>query len=90
MTNWRFAASSGWPPTKRTKSALSGFTEKQAALKNVETENDLADFSQEKPAQSVRDLAKLDVDLDKWKQMLRSTSDLFRSDSGAGDEQRVC
>jgi TldD protein len=65
---------------KAYKSALSGFTEKQAALKNVETENDLADFSQEKPAQSVRDLARVDVDLDKWKQTLRATSDLFRSD----------
>src|SRR5260221_10235786 len=60
---------------KAYKSALSGFTEKQAALKSVETENDLADFSDEKPAQSVRDLAKLDVDLGKWKQTLRTTSD---------------
>src|SRR6478609_5274851 len=65
---------------KAYKSALSGFTEKQAALKNVETESDLADFSQEKPAQSVRDLAKVDVDLNKWKQEVRTTSDLFRSD----------
>ncbi|HEU4415567.1 MAG TPA: metallopeptidase TldD-related protein [Candidatus Angelobacter sp.] len=65
---------------KAYKAALSGFTEKQAALKNVETENDLVDFSQEKPAQSVHDLVKSDVDISKWKQMLRSTSDLFRSD----------
>src|SRR5579864_6301978 len=65
---------------KAYKSALSGFTEKQAALKSVETENDMADFSEEKPAQSVRDLAKLDVDLDKWKQEIRATSDLFRTD----------
>lgn len=65
---------------KAYKSALSGFTEKEAALKNVETENDLADFSQEKPSQSVRDLSRLDVDLSKWKQTLRATSDLFRSD----------
>jgi TldD protein len=65
---------------KAYKSALSGLTEKQAALKSMETENDLADFSQEKPAQSVRDLAKLDVDLDRWKQTLRTTSDLFRGD----------
>jgi TldD protein len=65
---------------KAYKSALSGFTEKQAALKSVETETDLADFSEEKPAQSFRDLAKLDVDLDKWKQTLRATSDLFRDD----------
>jgi TldD protein len=65
---------------KAYKSALSGFTEKQAALKSVETESDLADFSEEKAAQSVRDLAKLDVDLDKWKQTLRTTSDMFRGD----------
>jgi len=65
---------------KAYKSALSGFTEKQAALKNVETESDLADFSEEKPSQSVHDLAKVNTDLDKWKQTLRATSDLFRSD----------
>jgi predicted Zn-dependent protease len=65
---------------KAYKSALSGFTEKQAALKSVETETDLADFSHEKPEQSVRDLAKLDVDLDKWKQEIRVISDMFRSD----------
>jgi TldD protein len=67
---------------KAYKSALSGFTEKQAALKNVETENDLVDFSQEKPAQSVKDPAKIEVNVDAWKQMLRSTSDVFRSDPG--------
>jgi TldD protein len=65
---------------KAYKSALSGLTEKQAALKSMETENDLADFSEEKPAQSVHDLAKVDVDMDKWKQTLRTTSDMFRSD----------
>jgi len=65
---------------KAYKAALTGFTEKQAALKNVETENDLADFSQEKPSQSLRDLVKPELDLNKWKQMLRSTSDIFRND----------
>lgn len=65
---------------KAYKAALTGFTEKQAALKNVETENDLADFSQEKPAQSVSDPARIGADLDKWKQTLRSTSEMFRSD----------
>ena len=40
----------------------------------------MADFSQEKPSQSVQDSARLQVDLDKWKQMARSTSNLFRSD----------
>jgi TldD protein len=65
---------------KAYKAALNGLTQKQAALKNVESDNDLVDFSQEKPAQSVRDLAKLGVNLDTWKQNLRTTSDLFRSD----------
>jgi hypothetical protein len=65
---------------KAYKAALTGFTEKQAALKNVETENDLVDFSQEKPSQSVRELANSGLDMEKWKQTLRSTSDIFRSD----------
>lgn len=65
---------------KAYKSALSGLTEKQAALKNVVTENDVADFSRETPAQSFRDLAKLEADQNTWRQMLRSTSELFRSE----------
>ena len=67
---------------KAYKAALNGLTEKQAALKNVEAEQDVADFSQEPPAQSVQDLSRLDVSLDSWKQQLRSTSDLFRRDPG--------
>lgn len=65
---------------KAYKAALGGLTEKQAALKNVEVENDVADFSQEKPAVSVHDLVKLDANLDAWKAKLRATSDLFRRD----------
>src|SRR5215468_3466184 len=67
---------------KAYKAALNGLTEKQAALKNVEAEQDVADFSQEPPAQSVQELSRLDVSLDAWKQQLRSTSDLFRRDPG--------
>src|SRR5262249_60731572 len=66
---------------KAYKAALTGFTEKQAALKKLESESDLVDFSREKPTQSVHDLAKPGVDMEKWRQMLRSTSDIFRSDS---------
>src|SRR5215471_17649513 len=65
---------------KAYKSALNGLTEKQAALKNVQAEAGISDFSQEKPKQSVSDLARLDADLDRWKQMARSTSDAFRRD----------
>lgn len=65
---------------KAYKAALTGLTEKEAALKNVVIETDLPDFSQEKPVESVHDLPRLDVNLDQWKQMARTTSDLFRRD----------
>jgi TldD protein len=65
---------------KAYKAALSGLTEKQAALKNVVVETELPDFSREHPMESVGDLAGLNVDLGKWKQLVRSTSDLFRAD----------
>lgn len=65
---------------KAYKAALSGLTEKQAALKNVVVETDLPDFTREKAVESVSDLPRLNADLNKWKQLLRSTSDLFRQD----------
>jgi TldD protein len=65
---------------KAYKAALSGLTQKRAALKNVEVESDVPDFSKEEAVHSFKDLAKLDVDLDEWKRILRSTSDLFRQD----------
>ncbi|MBZ5525106.1 MAG: peptidase U62 [Acidobacteriia bacterium] len=65
---------------KAYKAALSGLTEKQAALKNVQVENEVADFSQEKPAESIQPTASLTLDRNVWRQTLRSTSDLFRSD----------
>lgn len=65
---------------KAYKAALSGLTEKQAALKNVQVENAVADFSQEKPAESIQPTASLTLDRNVWRQTLRSTSDLFRSD----------
>ena len=65
---------------KAYKSALNGLTEKQAALKNVVVETELPDFSHEKPGESVRDVQRLAGDLDLWKGLTRSTSELFRSD----------
>src|ERR1700746_1513765 len=67
---------------KAYKAALGGLTEKEAALKNVVVETVLPDFSQEKPVESVHDLPKLDANLGYWKQMARTTSDLFRRDPG--------
>ncbi len=68
---------------KAYKAALSGLTLKQAALKKFQIESEqanVADFSQEKTSESIRDLSRLDTNLDQWKQMLRHTSDLFRAD----------
>jgi len=65
---------------KAYKAALTGLTEKEAALKNVVVETELPDFSQEKPVESVNELPRLDTDLEKWKQTTRATSDLFRRD----------
>ncbi|HKW75589.1 MAG TPA: metallopeptidase TldD-related protein, partial [Terriglobales bacterium] len=65
---------------KAYKAALNGLTQKQAALKNVETEDDVADFSQEKPEDSVHELQKLNLDMGAWKQRLRSTSEAFRGE----------
>jgi TldD protein len=65
---------------KAYKAALTGLTEKQAALKNVEADKDLFDFSQEKPAVAVSQPSTLGVNLNDWKQRVRATSDLFRSD----------
>jgi TldD protein len=65
---------------KAYKAALSGLTAKQAALKNVVVDQEIPDFSHEKSAESVHNLVKFDANIEEWKQMLRSTSDLFRSD----------
>ena len=65
---------------KAYKDALTGLTEKEAALKNVVVETELPDFSEQKPVEAVNELPTLDTSLEKWKQMIRSTSDLFRRD----------
>src|SRR5258708_30924089 len=79
---------------KAYKAALSALTAKQAALKNVVIENQIADFSQEKSSEFVRDPVQSKIDLDHWKQELRATSDLFRNDpelqsSGADFQFRI-
>ncbi|HWZ42745.1 MAG TPA: metallopeptidase TldD-related protein [Candidatus Saccharimonadales bacterium] len=65
---------------KAYKAALGGLSEKQAALKNVQVENEIADFSQEKPTELVQPVAGIDVDRNAWREKLRVSSDLFRSD----------
>lgn len=74
---------------KAYKAALNGLTDKEAALKNVVVETDLPDFSQEKPGDSVGSLRSVDADLDKWKQQIRQTSDLFRADPDLESSEAV-
>jgi predicted Zn-dependent protease len=70
-----------WLATDRAyKAALSGLSEKQAALKTAVVEHPVPDFSREKPVESVRDLGKAEVDEAAWKQRVRAISDLFRAD----------
>jgi hypothetical protein len=74
---------------KAYKAALGGLSEKQAALKNLQTESEVADFSQEKPSKSVQSTADLGTDLDAWKKSLRTTSDLFRRDPSLDSSDAV-
>ena len=74
---------------KAYKAALGGLSEKQAALKNLQTESEVADFSQEKPSKSVQSTVDLGTDLDAWKKSLRTTSDLFRRDPSLDSSDAV-
>jgi hypothetical protein len=65
---------------KAYKAALGGLSEKQAALKNLQSENEVADFSQEKASQSIQKTIQLGADLEAWKKNIRVASDLFRRD----------
>ena len=71
-----------WLATDRAyKAALTGLTAKESMLKNLVTDTAMPDdFSKEPPVDAVEELPKLEAQLDKWKQIVRATSDLFRAD----------
>lgn len=67
---------------KAYKVALNGLTAKEQMLKNLVADSTMPDdFSREQPVDSVLELPRLEAQVDKWKQILRSTSDLFRADA---------
>ena len=67
---------------KAYKVALTGLTAKEQMLKNLVADSTMPDdFSREQPLDSVLELPRLDTQVDKWKHIVRSTSDLFRADS---------
>lgn len=67
---------------KAYKVALNSLTAKESMLKNLVTDSTMPDdFSLEQPVDSVLELARLEAQVDKWKHIVRSTSDLFRADA---------
>jgi TldD protein len=62
------------------KSALREYTQKQAALKSVQTPPSANDFSEEKPVVSLEPVTKLAVDEDAWSKRLVEATGLYRSD----------
>lgn len=62
------------------KTALNSYTEKQAALKAVQTSPQADDFSQEKPVVSLAPILHEDFDRSAWKQRVVEGTGLYRTD----------
>jgi hypothetical protein len=62
------------------KNALEALTLKQSMLKDVVVEQPVDDFSREPALQSIQPLVKNEADTQRWREMARSTSALFRRD----------
>ena len=62
------------------KRAAAALTQKQAALQQIETEQGINDFSDEKPSEFLGDPAPLKIDVQPWRELVRSISAMYRSD----------
>jgi TldD protein len=62
------------------KQAAAALTQKQAALQQIETEQGINDFSDEKPAQWLGEVASLNTNFQPWRELVRSISSLYGSD----------
>jgi TldD protein len=70
-----------WLNTDRAyKIASEALTQKQAALKELNVEIPVDDFTQAPPVESVQPLARLELDSQNWTETLRAASALYRSD----------
>jgi predicted Zn-dependent protease len=77
--------SSLWTATDQAyKSALAANSQKQAALKQVQTPPQADDFSQEKPIISLGEPVALHFDADTWADRVARASGLYRSDVTVG------
>jgi TldD protein len=62
------------------KRAAAALTQKQAALQQIETEQGINDFSDEKPAESLAATLRLTINVQPWRELVRSVSGMYRSD----------
>ena len=62
------------------KQAAAALAQKQAALKQIETEQGIDDFSEEKSSVSVGPVFHLQIDVQPWKEQIRAVSALYGAD----------
>jgi TldD protein len=65
------------------KAALRDFTQKQAALRSVQTPPEADDFSHEKPLVWIGPLKQLEIQRDEWRRRVAETAALYRTDPEA-------
>jgi len=77
-----------WAATDQAyKAALAAYTQKQAALKQVQTPPQADDFSKEKPVVSLAEPLKLQLDDAAWEDRIAHASGLYRTDPKVKDTQ---
>jgi predicted Zn-dependent protease len=77
-----------WAATDQAyKAALAAYSQKQAALKQVQTPPQADDFSREKPTISLADPLKLQLDDAAWEDRVARVSGLYRTDPKVKDSQ---
>ena len=70
------------------KNALAAFAQKQAALKDVQTQPQADDFSEEKPVVALAAPAVLNVDENAWAGRMAQVSGFYRTSAAVKDHQR--
>jgi predicted Zn-dependent protease len=70
------------------KNALAAYAQKEAALKQVQTPPQAADFSQEKPVVSLSAPASMTVDESAWEKRVAAASGIYRTNAAVKANQR--
>jgi predicted Zn-dependent protease len=77
-----------WATDQAYKAALAAYSQKQAALKQVQTPPQADDFSKETPVISLSEPLKLTVDEAAWTARVAADSGLYRTDASVKSSQR--